>query len=103
MKLRSILEDKRGRVSVGPNAIVSLIMVLIFATILLSVGRTTIPTAATAYHNLSDSLASETDVLGTDAAAFAGDTDGYVGWFWALGPFVLVIGIVMAVFMKKRR
>lgn len=88
---------------VGAGAIVGLILSLIMLTVFLSVAEDTIPTAATAYHNLSDTLAGNSAIYGTDAASFAGDTDDYLGWFWALGPFVLVIGIVLAVFMRRGR
>lgn len=87
---------------IGTGTIVGLILGLIFLTVLLSVADDTIPTAATAYHNLSDTIASNTDVFGTDAASFAGDTDGYLGWFWVIGPFVMVIMLVLSLFRGRR-
>ena len=80
-----------ARITVG--AVVGLILALVMLTVLLSVATDTIPTAAVAFHNLSDDLADRSDVLGTDAASFAGDTDDYLGWFWVIGPFVMAIAV----------
>lgn len=96
------MKSKKG-FSVSSGAIVSLVLVIIMLTVLVSVAEDVIPTGATAYHNLSDTLAADSAVLGTDAASFAGDTDDYLGWFWVLGPFVLVLMAIVGIFMKGRR
>lgn len=88
---------------VSPNKIVGLVLVLVMMTVLFGVARTVIPTAATSYHNLSDALKGDGAIIGTDAAAFAGDTDDYLGWFWVIGPFVLAILLVVGIFLKKGR
>lgn len=88
------------RISAG--TIVGVIIALIMITVLLKILPTTIPTAATAYHNLTDDMAADTDVYGTDASAFAGDLDDLLGWFWVFSPFVLTLGVVLGVFLKRR-
>lgn len=81
--------------------ITGLIVSIVLITVLLNVARTTIPIAATAFHNLTDSQAAATGVYGTNAASLAGNFDDYAGYFWVLGPFVLVIGVAMALFLRK--
>lgn len=87
---------------VTAGVIVGLIVALIMLQVLVGVAEDVIPTAAEDYHNLSDTLAGSTAILGTDAAAFAGDTDDYLGWFWVLGPFILVLAVVLGVFRGRR-
>lgn len=100
----NLLSTKKGLVNTGK--IRAMIIGVIMMVVLFKIAATLVPTGAQAYHNLSDTLKADTDVLGTDAAAFAGDTDDYVGWFWVLGPFLLVISVVLAVFTlggRRRR
>lgn len=86
---------------VGTGTITALVIGVIMLTVLFSVAVTVIPTGATAFHNLSDALAGDGDIIGTDAAAFAGNTDTYVGWFWVIGPFVLMISLVIGLFLGR--
>lgn len=90
------LLGKKGFINSGK--IKGLIVGIVMLVVLISVAETMVPTGAEAFHNLTDTLGDETDTLGTDAAAFADDMDDYVGWFWALGPFILVISVVLAAF-----
>ena len=84
---------------IGHDKITGLIVSVIMLTVLLAVASTVIPTGSQAFYDLSTSLSNAT-VLGTGAVAFAADMPSYVGWFWVLGPFVLVIGLVVGLFFK---
>lgn len=84
------------------GVIIGLIVSLIMLQVLVGISEDIIPSAAGSYENLSNTLAADTQVLGTDAAAFAGDTDDYMGWFWVLGPFVLVLTVILGVFRGRR-
>lgn len=71
-------------------------------TVLLGVLESTVPTSAQAFYDFTAGL-TNTSVYGADAVAFAGDVPGYLGWFWVIGPFVMVIMIVLGIFGLKRR
>lgn len=88
---------------VNARSIKGLILVLILTMVLFKIAADVVPTAAEGYANLSDELAAQTDVLGTDAAAFGGDTKGYVGWFWVIGPFLLAVSVILGAFAYRRR
>ena len=98
----SILNSKHG-FAFNQNMLLGLIVGIIFIVILVSMSSTLIPTGAVAYHNMSDTLAANGEALGTDAAAFAGNTDSWLGWFWVVGPFILVIYLVINLFLKPKR
>ena len=99
------------KITVG--TVIGVILALIMFTVLLSVSTDIIPTAATSVHNLTDEFScSSTDnmtsctadshnIYGDDAASFGEDMDNYMGWFFVLGPFILAIVVVLAVFMGK--
>lgn len=91
-----------NRKAASAGIIIVVIMALIMLTVLLKVLPSTLPTAATSFHNLTDVLAANTEVYGTEAAAFAGDLDTLMGWFWVLAPFILVLGVVLAIFFRRR-
>lgn len=89
-------------VKINQNVILSLITGVIFLVILLGISSSLIPTAATAYHNFSDAMAEQSEVVGTDAATFAGNTDNYLGWLWVAMPFLMVLGLIIGLFVIKR-
>lgn len=98
--------------SITSGSIVSLVLVIIMLVVFINIIEDVIPSGATAYYNLSEtfSCTNETkcgmnadQVYGSDAASFAGDTNDYLGWFWVLGPFVLVLMAVVGIFMRGRR
>jgi len=93
--------QKKGNIGVG--TIISSILVLVFLSVLLSVLTSTIPTAASAYHTLAQSFAGNTTIYGSEASAFATQSMSYMGWFWVVGAFVMVVLLVLGVFGLNRR
>lgn len=91
--------NKQGK-KVGTGMIVSVVIGILMLTVLFSILPDTIPTATTAVHNLSDSLNAQSAVIGTGASTFAGNLDSLTGWFWVIGPLVLVIVFVTGMFLQ---
>lgn len=91
---------KKGRIGVG--MIKSAIIGLIFMTVLLNILPDLIDDSATAVHNMSSDFAAGTDIYGTSAASLGGSIDDWTGYFWVVGVFVLVIGVITGIFMRRR-
>lgn len=93
--------SKRGAVTTGKitGAILGILMLVVFVSMLPSL----ISVGATSVSNLFTNLSGMGAVIGTDAAAFAGNANGYIGWFWVIGPFILVVGFIVALFLKRGR
>lgn len=98
--MQKLFNDTKGKI--GPGMIKAAIIGIIFMVVLLQILPDLIVDGATAVHNLSDSLAAESDVLGSDAASLGGDIDDYTGYFWVVGPLVLVISIIVGIFLRRR-
>lgn len=81
----------------------TLIVGVIFIVIILGMSSSLIPTAAKSYHNFSDAMAGQSEVVGTDAAAFAGETDNYLGWLWVALPFIAILTLIIGVFAFRKR
>lgn len=92
---------KKGRI--GPGMIKGAIISLIMLTVFLSILPDLIIDSATSVSELSDAYAANTTVLGTGAASIGGNIDDWTGYFWVLGPFILIITIVLGVFVSGRR
>lgn len=88
--------------SINPGKIVGLVISVVMLVVLLGVSQTVIPQGAGATYNLFSNLNNATH-LGTGAVTLAGNIPSYTGWFWVLGPFVLVIAVVLGVFMAGRK
>lgn len=84
---------------VTPMVIVGAILAILFASVLFQVLNGTVPVAATSFHNFSDTMAAQTDVVGSGAATFAASMDDYAGWFWVIGPFAMVVLIIVGIFL----
>lgn len=82
---------------------VSIITGIILLTVMVSMLPSIIVTGATATHNLSDGLAGQSATIGSAPASFAGNIDDYMGWFWVLGPFILVLTAVVGLFLGNKR
>jgi hypothetical protein len=90
--------------TVKEKNITNVIYVVIFAVVLLTMLPSLIPLASNAAADLFTTLGNNTvSAVGTDAAAFALQMPDLLGWFWILGPIVLVIGIAMGMFKSGRR
>lgn len=93
--------DNKGFVST--KKIFGLIMGVILVTVLFSVANSTVPTAYTAVHNLSDTVAADGAIIGTGPATLAGQIDDYGGWFWVLAFIMLAITVPLALLGRSRR
>ena len=90
-------------VKVSTGMITGAIVALVMAVVFLSMLPTLIPTATKAVHNLSDAIGNDGENIGTGAAALGDNIDDWTGYFWVVGPLVLVIGVVLSLFLKGRR
>lgn len=88
---------------VNAGTIISVVLAILFATVLFKMLPSLIPSIATSVHNLSDTLSGDGDLIGTEAAAFAGEMDSLTGWFWVIGPMVLVILVAVSLFKTSGR
>ena len=86
---------------VNTKTIINLLMSIVFMVVLLSVAAQLIPVGAEAFYDMTQSM-TNTTILGAGPVAFAEITPALLGWFWVLGPFILVIMIVIGIFLKKR-
>ena len=93
--------EKKANVSTGK--ITGLIVGIVLMVVLFSVAQSVIPTGATAFYNLMHTGLSNTTVLGTGAVSLATSMPGWVGYFWVLGPFTLVITLILGFFALKGR
>lgn len=87
---------------INPGMIIGVLLSLIFLGLLLKIATAVIPQAASSYHTFATSVSGNSTLYGADAAAFAADTPGYLGYFWVLGPFVLVLMLIIGMFMRRR-
>ena len=105
--------DKKARKKLNiSGVIIALILGMVFLNVIFNVASDLIPDTATAYHNFTESgnvvnstgahIGTNTDYFGSDADAFLRDSDSYLGWFWVLGPFILGITLVLAMFKLKK-
>lgn len=94
------MNDKKGRI--GPGMIKGAIVGLVLLTVFLSILPDLIIDSATSVNELSDAYAANTTVLGDNAASIGGSIDEWTGYFWVLGPFILIIGFITAMFMRRR-
>lgn len=90
---------KKG--SFGPGMIKGAIVALIFLTVFVSILPSLIHTSALSVKDLATEYGNTT-VYGSSASAIGTQIDDWTGYFWVLGPFVLIIGIIVALFMKRR-
>lgn len=90
---------------ITPSKIKGVVLSIIFATILFAILPTLYTDIIQNFYNFTDDLAGMTTQLGTGPAGFAGDVSTYAGWFWVIGPFIMVIGLALGLlaFKKGRR
>lgn len=100
--MKLILKDKSGRSKVNSGMIVGVIVAVIFAMVLFSILPTVYPDMIQDYYNFTSELELLSTELGTGPSTFAGNMHEYAGWFWVLGPFLLVIGIALTLFKGGR-
>jgi hypothetical protein len=93
--------DKKARIGVG--TIKGAIIGLIFLTVLVSILPDLILDSGEAVNDLSGMYAGNSTVFGSGASDLGGSIDEYAGWFFVLGPFILIITVVLGVFMTTRR
>lgn len=98
-----ILKKKGTSLStIGIGFLLALVLGLVFARMAFPIMGDMITGAATAYHNMTDDMSSHTDVYGTEAATFAGDSDNYLGWLWVIAPFLIAVGVILALVYAGR-
>lgn len=90
--------NKRG---VGVGMIKAAIVGLIFLTVLLSILPDLIHTSAESVQTLSTELSNST-IYGSGAANIGSNLSTWTGYFWVIGPLLLIITIVLGLFMRKR-
>lgn len=91
--------DTKGRI--GAGMIKAAIIGLVFMTVLVSILPSLINTSAISVQTLSDEY-SNTTLYGTSASTIGTQIDNWAGYFWVLGPFIMVIGVITGIFMKRR-
>lgn len=92
--------SKRG--ALGPGMIKGAIVALIFLTVFVSILPDLIETSADSVQTLAEGYTANATLYGTGASTIGGKIDDWMGYFWVLGPFVLIIGIVVKLFMGRR-
>lgn len=99
--LKTLFSSKTGQVNAGKiqAIVVSAIMVMI----LFSVLSTVYPDVIQESHNLTSEMALLTTELGAAPAAFASNLTSYVGWFWVLAPFLLIISVALGILKLRKR
>lgn len=81
------------------GVIISLIMVLVLFSMLPNILPSVINSVNTLFG--TDGLNNAT-LVGTGPASFASNVSTYLGWFWVVSPFVLVIGVILALFLRGK-
>lgn len=96
-----LFEQKKARVGVG--TIKAAIIGLIFLTVLVSILPDLILDSGEAVNDLSGMYEGNSTVFGTGPSELGGNIDEYAGWFFVIGPFILIITVVLGIFMSRRR
>lgn len=91
---------KKGQI--GAGMIKGAIIALVFLTVFLSILPSLIHTSAESVQTLSTELSNAT-IYGDSAAGLGGQIANWTGYFWVLGPLVLIIGLVTKLFMSRGR
>lgn len=98
-KVLTILSNKKG---LGTGTIKAVLVGVIFLTVLLAMLPTLIHTSQESVTSLATEYSNST-LYGTGASAIGTQIDDYSGYFWVIGPLVLIITFVLGVFMSRRR
>lgn len=85
------------------GAIYGLIITVILAVVFFNVANTNVPLVTVAVHNLTDTLAAQTTVIGTGPASLIGNADEYFGWGIVAGLIMLVLSLGFGLFKMGRR
>ena len=89
---------------VNERSIVGVIMVVLFGVVLLKMLPSLIPLASNSAADLFTTLGNNTvSGVGTEASAFSLEMPSILGWFWIVGPILLVIGIALGMFKGSGR
>lgn len=91
--------NKKG---VSTGMIKGFIVGLIMLTVFLSIAPNLIHTSAVSVTALSTELSNST-LYGSGAAAIGGQIDDWTGYFWVVGPLILLITVILGVFLRGRR
>ncbi len=87
---------------VNAGKIKGLIITVIMASILFSVGVSVVPTLVTNMYGLTTNLSAESEALGSGPATLIGSANQYFGWFLALGLILLFLSIGMGIFAVRK-
>lgn len=96
----TLKSDKKG--FVGPGMIKGAIVALMFLTVLISMLPRLIHQNAIAVVELSEEYGNTT-LYGEGASELGTQVDDWTGYFWVIGPLVLIITVVLGIFLKRRR
>jgi hypothetical protein len=89
--------------AINQNSIKTTIVTVLFAVVLLTMLPSLIPLASNASANLFTTLGNNTvSGIGTEASAFALTLPSLLGWFWVIGPILLVMGIAFAMYSGSK-
>lgn len=88
-----------ARISSGK--ILSIVMIVVMATVLFSVVESVLPTMISAtYDHFTGYNSTE---IGTSAHTFAGTVPTLLGWFYVIAPLGLAVVVVLSLFRLRRR
>jgi hypothetical protein len=88
---------------INEKTIMTTIVVVLFGVVLLRMLPSLIPLASGAASDLFVTLGNNTaSKVGEEAATFASTVPSILGWFWVIGPVILVITLAIGMFKHKQ-
>lgn len=88
-------------VRISSGKILSLVMIVIMATVLFSVAESVLPTMTSSTYDLFTSF--NATQIGTSANTFAGTVPGLIGWFYVVAPLGLAVVVILSMFRLRGR
>lgn len=87
-----------ARISSGK--ILSIVMIVVMATVLFSVVESVLPTMVSATYDLFTGYNST--AIGTSANTFAATVPSLLGWFYVIAPLGLAVVVILGLFRLRR-
>lgn len=97
MNIIKMFNDRKG--AIGAGTIKGIVVAILMLTVLISMLPSLILTNAEAVYDLSTMYAANSTYLGADAAALGANVNDWTGWFWVIGPLLMLITTILGLFM----